>query len=355
MKRKQKQSLTQFKAVYSSGIFIPDGAAVTALSLLFEKVYLPNNVELIKEFSKYFLIKGCKSNESVKIDINITDEDGSNADPFHDLTPAQKMTAHTYIELGMRFSLRYAHLYGQVFETNLFKHHEPIKVTLIKKGAPGSLNKYRVSSQPMQIVSEDEYVFPNLISEGYVPVIGDYHPGHVLSKQLGSNTAKQLAALLAMKSVQLLFPATKSVDGELILEARDRLSDHLPPFWSSMLKLSVELKRRIKECRSTTEVIREGEDIIETTVRPALIDLTEKLNKDRKNWFYNILSPVQKGLRLMIGNPPLTQQQLITNALVLGADVATTAAGHMKAIEALKGEAGLTFLLELGKIMNKKP
>jgi len=79
------------------------------------------------------------------------------------------------------------------------------------------------------------------------------------------------------------------------------------------------------------------------------------MNKERKNWFFNILSPVQKGLRLMIGNPPLTQQQLITNALVLSADVATAIAGQMKNIEALREDAGLTFLLELSKVLDKKP
>jgi len=50
----------------------------------------------------------------------------------------------------------------------------------------------------------------------------------------------------------------------------------------------------------------------------------------------------------------LTQQQLITSALVLGADVASSTIENMRTIEALKREAGLTFLLNADKIFNKE-
>jgi hypothetical protein len=74
------------------------------------------------------------------------------------------------------------------------------------------------------------------------------------------------------------------------------------------------------------------------------------LGSDRKLWFYKILSPVQTGLRLIAGNPPLSQQQLITNPLVLAADVTAKASDHLRTIDALKANAGLTYLLELDKM-----
>ena len=46
--------LTKFKGVYCSGIFIPDPATVTALSLLFEKIRIPNDYAFIQEFSKKY-------------------------------------------------------------------------------------------------------------------------------------------------------------------------------------------------------------------------------------------------------------------------------------------------------------
>ena len=255
MNKALAKQLTEFRAIYSSGIFIPNGEAVTALCLLFQKVFLPNNIELIKEFSKKFRISIPARDEIENPEVTITSEDGAVADPFSDLTLEQKSNAFRYLGLGMRFSIRYEQLFGEVFETNLFEEGVPLKVKLVKKGAPGKLNKYKVTLQALTVSGGDEDVFPDLVRQGYVPVIGDYHPGRVLDASIDTTTAKQLAALLAMKSIQLLFPATRSASDDAILEARHRLSDHLPPFWSSMFKLSVELKRRIRECKSAMEVI----------------------------------------------------------------------------------------------------
>ena len=116
-----------------------------------------------------------------------------------------------------------------------------------------------------------------------------------------------------------------------------------------MLKLSVELRRRIEGKTRSEELHREVGDLVDTLIRPALIDLVKKLEMDRKDWFYKILAPVQRGLRLLVGNPPLTQQQLITSALVLASDVTMSAAENMRAIEALKRESGLTYLLDLSE------
>ncbi len=345
-------SLTQFKAVYCSGLFIPDASTVSALALLFEKIYLPNNIELVQEFSKKYRIK--RTNEpSHKMTVNVESMD-SDEDPFSGLTDKQRETALTYLELGIRFTFTYGSLFKEVFESEMYPGSEPLEVNLIKKGKPGKLNTYRVKTRPMTLVGKDHDTFPSLVSQGYIPVVGQYHPLRQTEKHLDEFTAKQLAALLAMKSVEMLIPRTKGVHPEVILEARERLADHLPPFWSSMLKLSVELKKRIHECGSVDKVLFESQELIDTVVRPALIDLQEKMLRERKDWFYKILSPVQKGLKLMIGNPPITQQQLITNALVLGSDIAMSVAENIRTIDALKREAGLTFLLEAGQILDAK-
>lgn len=343
-------SLTQFKGVYCSGIFIPDAKTVTALSLLFEKVHLPNNIELVKEFSKRYSITTNKAAADITVDIKPIRGD---EDPFEGLTERERETAISYLKWGISFIHTYGELFPEVFETRLFPKSEPLKVKLIKKGRPGELNLYRVSSRPLTLKGGDEEVVPRLLSKGYIPVVGHYHSSSLNPKQFDKATAKQLAALLAMKSVEMLLPSTKGADPELILEARHKLADHLPPFWSSMLKLSVEMKKLIRECRTSDEVIREAQETVDTVIRPALIDLQQKMIQERKDWFYKILSPVQKGLRLLVGNPPLTQQQLLTNALVLGADVTMNAAENMRTIDALKREAGLTFLLEANKLLNR--
>lgn len=340
--------LTQFRAVYCSGAFIPDPAAVVALSLLFEKVHLPNNVEVIRQFVTKYRFTSPEKEYSASMKV----ESSEGEDPFSDLTESQQETAKRYIISSMRFAHAHSELFGAIFESELFPENKVVDVQLIKKGGAGELNKYRVTYSNQAVLSggDDEY-FPNLIERGYVPVIGRYHHASPFAGKPDEATAKQLAALLAMKSIQMVLPRTQGAHPELILEARDRLSDQLPPFWSSMLKASVELKKVIAQSKTHYDVEREATDLVDRTIRPAVIDLAAKLESDRKDWFYKILSPVRSGLRLLVGNPPLTQQQLLTSSLVLASDTCVSIAENMRSIESLKREAGLSYLLDLSDIL----
>jgi len=342
------KSITEFKAFYCSGIFVPEPAVVTALSLLFEKIYLPNNIHIVKAFSR----KYCFADDMTIKNIEIEDEDRT---LFDGLNEEQKLTAKNYIFNGIKFVESYKPLMTKVFESQLLvggvRYEDPI---LVKKGKTGEKNTYNISlTTSIQLSEDDQQTIPDLIANGYMPVVGKDHPYEIIINKLDNFSSKQMAALLAMQSLQLIFPRTKATHPEIILEARDRLTDHLPPFWSSMLKLSVELKNRIQNCSTIDEAFLESQDLIDTIVMPALIDLKQKMIKEKKAWFYKILSPVQKGLRLLVGNPPLTQQQLITNALILGSDIIMTTAENIRTIEALKNEAGLTFLLEASQALNK--
>lgn len=157
-----------------------------------------------------------------------------------------------------------------------------------------------------------------------------------------------------MKSIEIIIPDVKGVEPEIILEARHKLSNHLPVFWSAMLKLSTELKKYIKECRSVDELIKEGDDIVDTIVRPALIDLNRKIELERKNWFYKILEPIGKSIRILIGHPGLTIQELMTSSLLLSTDIASSTMNKMQIVDKLKSDSGLTYLMELNKIISKK-
>jgi hypothetical protein len=191
-----------------------------------------------------------------------------------------------------------------------------------------------------------------LISRGAIPVLDRHHAGsRALDK--GSLTSRYLASLLAMKSVELVLPQTKAANAETILEARERLRDYLPPFWSSMLKLSREFKSRIREGMPAVDLQRECGEIIDTVVRPALIDLNQKLLKERRNWFYKIITPVARGLKLMVGRPPLTTADLISSGIAFGTNVAIDVSEQMLKVNKVSQEAGLTFLLELEKLREK--
>ena len=66
------KQISKFKAVYCSGIAIPNQASVAALSLLFEQVHLPNNLELVVDFAKRYRFLDVP--EDLEFDVDATSE-----------------------------------------------------------------------------------------------------------------------------------------------------------------------------------------------------------------------------------------------------------------------------------------
>ncbi len=344
-------TITNFKAIYLSGLIIPNQATVAALGILFEKVYLPNNIEYVIDFAKRFRI--ATSSEKYR-SIVITPEDPDEKHPLEALTPEQQETAYKYIDWSMACGYRNHELFEDVIESEIFEGGKPLVAEMIEQGAQGQLSKYRVTRSAMQLTGDERHKLSSMVESGYVPVIGNLH-GNRLLKELppSSIPAKELAALLAIKSVEMFFPATKGAPAEVILEARHKLRDHLPLFWASMLKLSTELKGAIKNCKDNDEVFAASQDLVDTIVRPAVLDLNHKIELERKQWFHRIFGSVYKALRMTASNPPLTQDQLIRSSLMLGADAAMNFADHLQKVESMKNEAGLAYLLELGALVEK--
>src|SRR4030042_2143690 len=142
------KSISEFKAFYCSGIFVPEPAVVTALSLLFEKIYLPNNIHIVKAFSRKYCFaddyKNRMGDMTVKIKhIEVEDEDRT---LFDGLNEEQKLTAKKYIFNGIKFVQSYEPLMTKVFESQLLvggvRYEDPI---LVKKGKPGEKNTYNIS------------------------------------------------------------------------------------------------------------------------------------------------------------------------------------------------------------------
>ena len=136
--------------------------------------------------------------------------------------------------------------------------------------------------------------------------------------------SKSLASLLAMKSVELAIPAMKEVEPEMILEARDCLKDQLPLFWTSMLKLFMKLKSEINQDMKHNDIFFETREIIDTTVLPALVELKNKIYKDKKSWFYKILNSAFDGVKMLMGNPKLTTESLVVTGLTTGMNITST-------------------------------
>lgn len=346
------KSITRFNAVYCSGLVIPNQATIAALCLIFDKIFLPNNIENVIDFAKRYKIKGVKDGDIDGYRIK-SNNNNNQSDPFKDLTEREKETAFSYIEWSRRVGVRNFELFDEdIFETQFFEGGKPMYATLIEKGVNGQLNAYKVYSSSMSLIQDDNKV-EELVDKGYVPVVGAFHSDSKNKYDSGSITAKQLASILAMQSIEMFFPAPQDAPAELILEARDKLSEHLPVFWSSMLKLSVDLRLLIESTNIHTEIIREGMNLVDTSVRPALIDLNDKIEKDRKLWFYRIFGHVYKGLKVIAGKPPVSQEQLIRSSLLLGTDTAMEVVSDYHNQEQMKNSVGLTYLLELDALKDK--
>jgi len=349
--QKHKKPLPQFatfNAVYCSGFFIDNGALVTTMSLVFDKIWLLNLLELVIDFSKNFRINLQNYESGIKIEPQSPDAEGK--DPLAELTPIQRQTAERYLYLAMQFCLKYSPLLREhILCTDLYPDGEIFDVKLVKKGPSGGKNTYNLSQKSMIVATGEDVVdkLDELVSRRAVPLLGGKFG------KLDSSTSKlrpkYLSSLLAMKDVELTLPGMRSAHPEIILEARERLSDLLPPFWGIMLRLSTDFSKHLKEGQSLHDLERACEDYIDTNVRPALIELNSKLEKDRKSWFHKILSLTAKETKLIIGKPPLTIADLVSSGLQLGANVALDLAQN----ETISQEAGLTYLIELDKLIRK--
>lgn len=351
--KKAKASFDSFEGVYCSGFFITDPSLLTAMCLLFDKVHILNHLEYVIDFSKKFRVVFPKSSKLFDLHVEVKPQSSDEEeDPFSTLTPEQRQTVDKYLLLASVFFRRYAPLVGEVFHSSLCPSDDVFDVKLIKRGVSGKKNLYRVTTRPLIASTGGLKELDDLISGGAVPILGRYHAG---SKMLGKEnlTSRYLASLLAMKSVELVLPQTKAADGETILEERERLKDYLPPFWASMLRLSGEFKARVREGMPAVDLQRECGEIVDTVVRPALIDLNQKLLKERRKWFYKIITPVAKGLKVVAGKPPLTTADLISSGIAFGANVAIDVAEQMRKVSIVSQESGLTLLLELEKLTRK--
>lgn len=333
--------INSFRAVSCSGAFIPDARAVTAMALLFERVFLPNNIEIVAEFAKKYRFQDYRSRD---IGLRVEGDD----DPFSELTEEQRQTANRYLQVSLGFLVRNRELVGPLFETDLVERNEDFGVKLIKQGGPGEKSTYSVKPS-LTLVSDADNMVSTLINRGYFPLAT---AGGTIADGCRP-IARELASLLAMKSVEMALPAVAAAKAEEILEARERLRDHLPLFWASMLRLSSELSKRIAENATSAVVLREADDLVDTIVRPGAIELGKKLEKERKGWFRRILGPAQQSLKLICGRPGMTKQDLITAALLLSADITTATVEKMRDLSSLRNDSGLTYLIELEKTLTE--
>lgn len=353
---KEKSNFERFTGIYCSGLFIPNPSMLTSLCILFDQVYLANNLEYVLSFSKKYRIilndekLKDKCDHMVFKPIIEGDEICMEDDPLKGLGEKQKETVRAYLMQAQHFFIHNHELLGDIIKSDMLPEGNPFEVELIKKGNVGELNTYAVREKGLQVSLDGLQQMNDLIDQGAFPIIGKYHID-LNESHKEEFCSRSLASLLAMRSVKLVLPAMKKAEPEIILEARDRLKDQLPLFWASMLKLSAKLKTEINQDMKINDIFFETQEIVDTTVLPALLELKEKIDKDKKSWFYKILNPVFSGVKMFMGDPQLTTENLVITGLTTGMNITSNFLEQEYEIQKMKREAGLTFLLRLDELI----
>lgn len=356
--KSSKPKYETFEAVYTSGLIIDD-SLLTALCLIFDKIHILNNLEFAIEFSKKYRFEyiSDKILELAKgIKIEPLSEGYNEPNPLSILNEEQAFTAKCYLSTSFAFGLRYNSLFeAGVINCSLFEHNQPIKVELIRKGKPGESNTYAVSHNPQIVTTNGIEELDQMVENGKVPILGYPHVqlGNVETES-EKFTASQFASILAFKSLNLVLPQTKPVDDDTILEARERLKDHILPFWSSMLYLTGFYRSLLNQNISSSDIEKECEFIIDTHVRPKLIDLNQKMIKERKGWFGKIITHVADGVKIFAAKPPLTTTDLLTTAVAAGANITLDAISESMKLGTSTKQSGLTLLIELDKYLRNR-
>lgn len=353
-----KPKYETFEAVYTSGLTIDD-SLLTGLCLIFDKIHILNNLEFAIEFAKQYRFNNIDRDmaELVEgIEISPVHESCPEPNPLSILNEEQVFTAKCYLTTVSNFGLRYWGLFEHgVINSTVFEDNLPAKVELVKKGKPGELNLYAVTRNPQIVTTNATEELNQMVENGKVPILG--YP-HVQLKNAETESKKftpsQLASILALRSLNLVLPQTKPVDSETILEARERLRDYLLPFWSSMLYLTGYHKSLLDQNISSPTIERECDFIIGTEVRPKLIDLNQKIIKERKGWFGKIVTHVADGLKIFAAKPPLTITDLLNTSVAAGTNITLDIITESMKLGTSTKQSGLTLLIELEKYLRNR-
>lgn len=344
------RSFAGFEAVYCSGIFVPDGALVTALAILFDRVHIPNYVEYALEFPRRFKIVAMGQPMSSVTEVESKFEFGPEPPGFDKLSGEQRTTFKLYLSQAASFYRRYHELFGPVFDSssNPMKNIKAIQVGPSLE--PGK-KLWRVETRVAFTLDEGAQPYTDrLISAGVIPVLGAYHVPAVDVAHT-ERVARYVASVLAINAARLVLPATRPTSAEIILEARHRLREYLPPFWAAMMSLSASLRAMARNLNDKTELNRAAAELTDTLVYPALIDLRRKMRADRRRWFHQILSQGRNTLRFMMGRADVTTSDLISAGLMLGANVALDVAEEVATVTPPTAQGQLAALIHLDRAL----
>lgn len=330
--RRAKPRFATFHGVYCAGWVIEERATVATLALLFDKLtFVASEQRLLS-----MLERSPYANDA---DIIFEDFADLYAEAHPQASPEELVNGALALLIYSwqvdDFQRQYAPLFGPVFDKTLYIHlDDPARHPRTRAITGGNLD---IEMRSLQ----------HLLAQGALPV---HEPEGAQTVSYGADVLDpdDLAARLGARAIGLVLPRTEAVPADVILEARDRLSEQLPAFWSAMLKLTQTLRARIVEGVPEATMNREIDAVIKAEIKPALMDLYLKLEKERRNWFHRLIGPTLRGIQLALTQPPISPGAAASWGIAVGEDVAAQFLGPRT-----RSDPAVSFLLELEKTMRR--
>lgn len=267
------------EAVYYSAPIPSSKASLTALALVFDRIYFPN---------VYLPLDGYDPGEVRK------EADRIEALRFNDLDTA--ITVGTLRALPnlphLQTFCSFTGHKGQMFGGDLTRAKElrdrlnealfgpypqgvePTFMTGSHKGLPGG--GYIDHPDPLNYMANAVLYS----AEKGLPLVNDSNLP-VVPMDGGSVTPQLLASVLALKCVEFALPKVPALTPASIVEAREELKPQLRAFRSSIARLAATLAGMLETDATAEEIQRKAEILVRTEVAAALSDLEAAVNKPR--------------------------------------------------------------------------
>jgi hypothetical protein len=346
-------TISGFRAVYCSGLCTPDRSLLTALTLLFERIYFPNCMHLLRQTRDPETARG-SDEKALSLDAKMGVcllEALRELHTYRDLIPNVIESELFDGKPCMSGLIRTARILpnGQLEPYEVMKDvrwDRGGEISFILDYSDGSQEQASIFFPPAKLHTND--TIPSRINSGYFPVVMGPRGGVLLQADSPPRpSTRQLAALLAERVLALAIPKTIAAEPEIILAARDKLSSQLPPFWAAMLRLSTRLRETLAAHTPHQELTAEAQDIVDTEVLPRLIDLRRKMEMDRSAFFYRILAPAKREFSLLLSTPSLSLGALVASGLRATLGMTFAAAGKFLGADKMDQDAGLTYVLNV--------
>lgn len=337
----QLATFDKFSAVFCSGFFVDNPHLLTALCLVFDQVHVLNPMSFVSEHAMHHpspFATGPEPFDTDKVKIRLNNE----WVPLS-LPPGQLEAMTNYMLLTKRFWIANALLHGKILQSDLFVGQD--LSTQYSDINPDVLyDLKRLGEIDFRVLTSNtgtERLIADLLDRGAAPVFGG---GSVTDQHaVAPTTTYGIASVLAIQAATMALPGMRAAHPEVILEARERLRDHLPAFWAYMLRLSGDFRVHIREGMPLQEAERECKNFIDAQITPVLLDTRRKMTMEYASWFHKIITPVSDGVELAVGKPNLSWANLLAILLKTSGSIFT----NLTSDDARRIDAGLAFLIKL--------